>query len=134
MQNYITLNLRAVGFGTFETNLLTIPAYFLFIVGLLAVTWISEHFDERFLLATVSQVYMLPVLIAMVVLPISRSAWVTWVLCVLLYAQPYVHAIFVGLTSRNAGSVRLRTVATALYNMSVQLSNIIGTNVSLVPP
>lgn len=35
MQGYITLNLVAVGFGTFETNLLTIPAFVLFIAGLL---------------------------------------------------------------------------------------------------
>lgn len=35
MQGYITLNLVALGFGTFETNLLTIPAFVLFIIGLL---------------------------------------------------------------------------------------------------
>ena len=35
MQGYITLNLVAEGFGTFETNLLVIPAFFLFILGLL---------------------------------------------------------------------------------------------------
>ena len=35
MQGYISLNLKAAGFGTFETNLLTIPAFTLFILGLL---------------------------------------------------------------------------------------------------
>lgn len=33
------------------------------------------------------------------------------------------------MTSRNAGSVRTRTVGSALYNMSVQMSNIISSQV-----
>lgn len=39
----------------------------------------------------------------------------------------------VAMTSRNAGSVRTRTVGTALYNMCVQTSNIISSNVSPSP-
>ena len=37
------------------------------------------------------------------------------------------------MTSRNAGSVRTRTVGSALYNMSVQMSNIISSQVSVFP-
>ena len=131
IQGYISLNLRAIGFGVFETNLLTIPAFALFIVGLLFWTWLSERLNERLLLGTITQFWSLPILIALEVLPASRSHWVTWILSVLLYAQPYWHAIIVALTSRNAGTVRTRTVASALYNMCVQASNVIGSNVSV---
>jgi hypothetical protein len=40
-----------------------------------------------------------------------------------------VHAILVAITSRNAGAVRTRTVASALYNMCVQASSIIAQNI-----
>lgn len=40
-QAYITLTCKALGFNTFETNRLTIPAYTLFILQLLFWTWAS---------------------------------------------------------------------------------------------
>ena len=36
--NYMTLILKEAGYGTFQANLLTIPAYFLFTVNLLIIT------------------------------------------------------------------------------------------------
>ncbi|KAF2151791.1 MFS general substrate transporter [Myriangium duriaei CBS 260.36] len=129
MSSYLTLQLKSAGFTTFETSLLTIPAYVIFIIGLLTVTYISERVNERFLLATISQWWAFPLLIAFLVLPVPRNQWVTFTLSILLYSPPYVHAIFVAITSRNAGSVRTRTVASALYNMSVQVCNIIGINI-----
>ncbi|KAK5116078.1 hypothetical protein LTR85_009360 [Meristemomyces frigidus] len=131
--SYITLTLKSAGFGTFETNLLTIPAYVIFIINLLFWTWLSEKLNERFLLGTISQIWVLPLLIALEVLPAARSPWVSWVLAILLFAQPYVHAILVAITSRNAGTVRTRTVASAIYNMCVQASNVIGTNIYRTP-
>ena len=128
---YITLNLKAAGFDTFEVNLLTIPAYVIWIINLIFWTRMSERINERFLLSTISQIWVLPLLIALELLPPDRNHWATWVLTILVFAQPYVHAILVGLASRNSGSVRTRTVSAALYNMCLQASNIIGANVSL---
>ncbi|KAL9069405.1 MAG: hypothetical protein Q9161_005570 [Pseudevernia consocians] len=126
---YLTLQLKAAGFGTFETNLLTIPAYALFIVQLLFWTWVSEKTDQRFLTGLVSQIWALPILIALETIPKSTGPWVKWALSTLLVGAPYVHAILVAITSRNAGSVRTRTVASALYNMFVQASSVIGSNI-----
>lgn len=128
--NYITLQLKSLDFGTFETNLLTIPAYVIFIVNLLFWTWVSERFNQRMLLGVVCEVWCLALLIALEVLPADASAWGRWVDLILLIGAPYVHAIIVAITSRNAGSVRTRTVATAMYNMTVQASSIISNNVS----
>jgi hypothetical protein len=111
------------------TNTSQIPAYVLFILGLLLWTWLSERFNSRFLVALVSQIWVLPLLIALLLLPAHASAWSRWVLATLMVGHPYVHAILVAITSRNAGSVRTRTVATALYNMCVQASSIIAQNI-----
>ncbi|KAF7588845.1 hypothetical protein BBP40_005092 [Aspergillus hancockii] len=127
--NYITLQLKSLGFGTFETNLLTIPAYVIFIINLLVWTWISERFFQRLLLGVGSMIWCLILLIALETLPDNASPWVRWVVSILLIGAPYVHAIVVAMTSRNAGSVRTRTVASAVYNMMVQTSSIIANNI-----
>ena len=77
-----------------------------------------------------SQIWSLPLLIALAVLPKTTGPWVKWALSCLLVGHPYMHAILVVLGSRNAGTVCTRTVASALYNMSVQASSIIASNVS----
>jgi hypothetical protein len=76
-----------------------------------------------------SQVWALPLLIALELLSTSASHWSRWILSTLLVGHPYVHVILVAITSRNAGAVRTRTVASALYNMCVQASNIISQNI-----
>jgi hypothetical protein len=145
MTAYLTLQLKSLGFGTFETNLLTvrsisityhyhtniaqIPAYVLFIVQLLFWTWLSERINQRFLIGLMSQIWPLPLLISLELLPKNASHWARWTLSTLLVGHPYVHAILVAITSRNAGAVRTRTVASALYNMFVQASNIISANI-----
>ncbi|GMF80316.1 unnamed protein product [Aspergillus oryzae] len=128
--SYITLQLKSLGFDTFESNLLTIPAYVIFIINLLVWTWISERFYQRLILGVGSMIWCLVLLIALETLPDNASPWARWIINVLLIGAPYVHAIIVAMTSRNAGTVRTRTVATAVYNMMVQTSSIISNNVN----
>ncbi|KAE8339139.1 hypothetical protein BDV24DRAFT_153052 [Aspergillus arachidicola] len=127
--SYITLQLKSLGFGTFESNLLTIPAYVIFIINLLVWTWISERFYQRLILGVGSMIWCLILLIALETLPDNASPWARWIINVLLIGAPYVHAIIVAMTSRNAGTVRTRTVASAVYNMMVQTSSIISNNI-----
>ncbi|KAF3923188.1 hypothetical protein ABW20_dc0109463 [Dactylellina cionopaga] len=129
MAAYLSLQLRAAGFDTFETNLLTIPAYVLFICQLIFWTWFSEKVNMRILIVMISQLWALPIVIALAVLPSTATAWVKFALATLLVGYPYPHAILVAITSRNAGSVRTRTVASALYNMFIQAGSIIATNI-----
>lgn len=129
VEQYLTLQLKAVGFGTFDTNLLTIPAYVLFIMNLLFWTWLSERLNSRLLVCLAAPAWNFPLLIALECIPASASKWATWALSSLVVGSPYIHAVLVAVVSRNAGAVRTRTVATALYNMCVQLSSVVGTQV-----
>ncbi|KAI5290786.1 hypothetical protein KEM54_000444 [Ascosphaera aggregata] len=133
-QSYITLQLKSLGFGTFQASFLTIPAYSIFIIQLLFFTWLAERTNQRMLVGVYAEIYNLACCIALRRLPDSASPWSRWALSTLLIASPYVHACMVALASRNAGSVRTRTVATALYNMTFQASSIIGINVSAIYP
>lgn len=133
LSQYLTLQLKSLDFGTFESNLLSIPAYCLFVANLLFWTWVSEKINQRILLCLVAQFWVLPFLIALEVLP-ADARWARYPMSVCMMGYPYVHAIIVAIVSRNARSVRTRTVATAIYNMAVQASYIIAINVSLQFP
>ncbi|TDZ31861.1 putative transporter [Colletotrichum spinosum] len=126
---YITINLRTLGFDTFQTNLLTIPAYVLFLVQLIFWTRFSERFNNRMLTVFLYSVWVFPLLMALELLPSGASPWSWYALSALLVGYPYVHSILVALTSRNAGSVRTRTCGSAVYNMTVQTSSIIASNI-----
>ncbi|KAL2854566.1 major facilitator superfamily domain-containing protein [Aspergillus pseudodeflectus] len=127
--NYLTLQLRQQGFSTFQTNLLVIPSAVLAIITMISTTWLAERTNQRLLFGAGVEVWNLVLLIALETLPEKSMPWPRWAILTLLVGGPSIHPVVVALTSRNAGSVRTRTVASALYNMSVQLSSIAGANV-----
>ena len=129
MTAYLTLQLQAIGFGTFQTSLLTIPAYLLSIGQLLFWSWASEEIDQRFLVGLTSQIWALPLILFLECMPSSTGPWIKYTVVTLLVGDQYVHAILAAVTSRNAGTVRTRTVASALFNMLCQVSAIISQNV-----
>jgi hypothetical protein len=124
------LTLRHLGFSTFNTNLLTIVPNAVTIITLLGLTWLSEKIKERSFIAAIQNLWMMPCLIALRWWSGSGSdVWGTYALLVILLGYPYCHAILVAWTSRNAGSVRTRTISAAVYNMSVQAGGVIGSNI-----
>lgn len=91
---YLTLILKSLGFNTFETNLLTVPAYVLFVLQLVFWTWLSERINNRFLIILVCQLWMFPLLVALETLPGGHAFnWSRYVLNMMLVGFPYVHAI-----------------------------------------
>ncbi|AEO69062.1 uncharacterized protein THITE_2119058 [Thermothielavioides terrestris NRRL 8126] len=124
---YLTLTLRTLGFDPFTTNLLTIPSTVIHIFTLILLTRLSEWLNERTLTAMLQNVWTLPCIIALRFWPgVIHNAWGTYALITVLLSYPYCHAINVAWVSKNSNTVGSRTVASALYNISVQIGDVIA--------
>lgn len=116
-QTYLSFILRQLGFSVFHANLLAIPSQFLFAVNLLILTWVSEKFKERAIVSSISNLWLMPWLVALVALPASASPWMRYAILTGLLSYPYCHAVLVGWNAKNSNSVRTRAVSAAFYNM-----------------
>ncbi|KAF8847929.1 hypothetical protein BDZ45DRAFT_754378 [Acephala macrosclerotiorum] len=127
---YLTLNLQELDFSKFTTNLLTIPNSVFGIITLLGITRLSKAVRERTFIAMIQPLWTLPCIIT---LRVWKGAlvkpWPTYALMTALLSYPYCHAILVGWTSTNSNSVRTRFISAAVYNMCIQLGNIISANI-----
>jgi len=128
-QVYLTLSLRDLGFNTTQAALLSIPAYVIGSIGLLATAYLSEMIDSRTLATITAQIWTLPLLIALYTFTSETPQWVYYAVVTLIVGYPYVHPIQVSWASRNSYSVRNRTVSASVYNMFVQADVIIYSNI-----
>lgn len=138
-----------VRFGTFETNLLTIPSTVLALISMFIVALLSEAVNDRAIVSMLEDLWSLPFLVALYCLPANPNPWLYYVcnriyfkikartnalmlhqgLATALLSYPYTHPIQVGWCSRNSGAVASRTVNASIYNMFVQASGIIAANI-----
>lgn len=129
-QQYLTLTLKGLGYNTFQSNLLAIPWNFIHIILMLALSYSSEIFKEQTFHAMIGQFWSIPFLVWLSVTNISlANKWVVWGIITLLLSYPNAHPIQVGWNSRNANTVRSRTVSAACYNMFVQAGGIVSSNI-----
>ncbi|KAF3345578.1 hypothetical protein VD0002_g2796 [Verticillium dahliae] len=127
---YLTLTLRSLGFDTFQSNLLSIPYTIGHMIMMLGLTYIGEIFKELSFVSMIGQVWALPLLIFLNIVNTDEiNRWLFYFVIILLLMYPNPHPIQVGWNSRNSGSVRSRTVSAACYNMFVQGSGIISSNI-----
>lgn len=129
LANYLTLQLKHLGFSTEETNALSVPAPLIGVFTLFLVVIVSEVVNNRSFVSMSISVWFAVFGFVLYGLPSDASPWTYWAVCTLQQAYPYVHAIQVAWISRQSGSVRTRTISAALYNMLVQVSAIAGANV-----
>lgn len=129
-QQYITLSLKGLGYSTFQTNLLSIPYNVFHCITMLGITYFAEVIGELTFVALTGQIWLLPFMIYLNIVNTSKvSKWIVWAVITLLLSYPNAHPIQVAWNSRNSNTVRSRTVSAACYNMFVQASGIIASNI-----
>ena len=79
MSQYLTLSLKQLGFGTFESSLLTIPSTVLGIFTTFGVTLLSEVVNDRSRVAMLEDLWSIPFLIALYCLPANPNPWLYYV-------------------------------------------------------
>lgn len=96
---------------------------------MLIMTYISERINQRAYLGIFVQLWFLPCVIALALIPDDVSKWGRFAAVTVLLSYPTPHPMQVGWCSRNSNTVRTRTVSAALYNMVVQIQGIISSNI-----
>ncbi|KAJ9294450.1 hypothetical protein DTO217A2_9178 [Paecilomyces variotii] len=130
VNQYFTLILKSFGFGTFKTNLLTIPYNVISIITMLSLTYFAEVVKSLTWVSLFPQVWVLPLFIYINVVDLTQiNKWTAWAVLTIILGYPSSHPIQVGWNSRNSNTVRSRTTSAALYNMAVQTSGIIASNI-----
>ena len=128
-KTYLTLSLKAIGFGTFQTTLLSIPVTVFAAINLLWVTELTERFRKISIIGLLTQLWSLPLLIILYTSSGTLSRWGLYAVTFVLLGWPSPHAAHVGWCSRLSNAVRTRTVSAALYNITIQLSGISSSNI-----
>ncbi|KAI7780593.1 hypothetical protein LA080_015876 [Diaporthe eres] len=128
-KTYLTLSLKALGFTTFNTTLLTIPVTIFAAINMLWVIYLTERFHQIAIIGLLTQIWVLPLLIIEYTSVTELSSWGQYALTFIILGQPSVHAAQVGWCSRLSNAVRTRTVSAAIYNITIQLSGIASSNI-----
>lgn len=126
---YLTINLKAMKFTTLQSNLLTIPGALLCIVLMLGISKVSDWKKIRWVFPIISSLWVIPNLIALIVMPEDISRWSRYVCLTLIVGYPYFHPIMIAWISQNCNNHEHRTIAAAWYNIFVQTGKIAGSNI-----
>ncbi|PVH98062.1 MFS general substrate transporter [Periconia macrospinosa] len=129
VQGYLTLTLKRIGFSTFNSNMLTVPSAFLQILTMLALAYSSDYFNERTLHIVFGELWIMPLLIALLTLPDGGREWGRFTLITLVSGYPYFHPLVSSWISENTFDVKKRAITAATYNVIVQIGSLVGSQI-----
>ena len=90
--SYLSLILKQLGYSTLQSNLLAIPSQFFFAINMISYTRLSARFNERGIMASLSDVWCLAFLIPLYLLnevSTPHYDWIRYALTTCLISVPY---------------------------------------------
>lgn len=126
---YLNLTLKRLGFSTFNSNMLSIPAAALQIVTMLTLAYSSDYFNERTFHIMFGEAWCLPIFVALLTLPDGGREWSRFSLITLISGYPYFHPLISSWISENTFDVKKRAITAATYNVIVQIGSLIGSQI-----
>ncbi|KAG7529300.1 hypothetical protein FFLO_05728 [Filobasidium floriforme] len=125
VQGYLTYNLKQLGFSTFNR----VPSAALQIVTMLAISWSSNHFNERLYHCMFGEFWAMPILIAMNTLADGGREWARFSMVTLIAGYPYFHPILTSTISENSFSTKRRSMQITGYNVVVQIGSVVSSQI-----
>ncbi|KAL0570788.1 hypothetical protein V5O48_011172 [Marasmius crinis-equi] len=129
VQAYLTLTLKRIGFSTFDSNMLTVPSAVLQIITMLLLAYSSDYFNERTFHCFFGELWVMPILIALLTIPDGGRDWGRFSMITLISGYPYFHPIVSAWISENTFDVKKRAITAATYNVIVQIGSLISSQI-----
>ncbi|KAF9347647.1 hypothetical protein BGX26_000887 [Mortierella sp. AD094] len=128
--SFAPLILKMLGFDALKTNLLAIPGYILGLVVMSIVSYSSDHFNERAFHGAAATIYYAACVAALALLPADASKYSLYTCLVFAMGGATCwHPVNAAWIAENTAPVGKRTIALAMYIMSVNLTAIPGANI-----
>ncbi|KAF8938710.1 major facilitator superfamily domain-containing protein [Dissophora ornata] len=128
--SFAPLILKMLGFSALKSNLLTIPGYILSLIIMSTVSYSSDRFNERAFHGAAATLYYAVCVACLALLPLDASKYSLYVCLIFtMGAQTCWHPVNAAWIAGNTAPVGKRTIALAMYIISVNITAIAGTNV-----
>ncbi|CDK27788.1 unnamed protein product [Kuraishia capsulata CBS 1993] len=123
---YLNINLKKLKFSRNTIIYLNIPIEVMTSITIVLITLLSELFNERSLVSSLQQVWILIVVAVEYARVNTLSPWAQYAIMFFAIGNPSAQAIIVSWCSRLSYSVRARAISSPMSNIGIQLAGIAG--------
>ncbi|KAG0256751.1 hypothetical protein BG011_004328 [Mortierella polycephala] len=127
---FAPLILKMLGFDGLKANLMIIPGHILGLIIMSIVSFSSDRFNERAFHGAAATLYYAVCVASLALLPLNASKNSLYICLIFtMGAQTCWHPVNAAWIAGNTAPIGKRSIALAMYIMSVNLTSIAGTNI-----